>query len=622
PTPLPTPTPSDTTQTPTLTPTPTDTTQVPTQTPTLTPTPTETTLAPTPTPSGTSIPTELPLLIPTTQAVTVDPSIANLLNNTPAETTKPVSEGLLNIPTQPLNETTPPVAAGTVPPSDHSDNRGKSGDVEAVDAPRTTVGVESSTLQTVRYVVSAVVAISLATLTFFQFLAINPAFIAPDALVERLLAPNAWELPMFVSFLQGVGVLSFVVNANIPQLFYMNFLDSLSWINFLIRASAPPAAGAVVSSVQVASSVSASQLATASHRQLATTSSAYDASGFIGFAHRSYVNEKDWFLRIWIALLVVVAVVLAVAVVVGVVGRLKGRRSPFNTNSSSNAHTTARSLHSVSQRLLGICVTVVTLSYLPLAMISMFEIRQDATAANFPHTNAVLAMVTLALLIGALVAGVVLLYRKTEAGLSKWQIKVVWGALYSPYHYRHRCFFAVPLLVQLLSGVLVANVTSSGTAPLIALIVLHAVYVLLVLVLQPFADTLQLVATLAIEAALLVVFGVACGLAKSPLGFDAQQSLSYIIIVLVIVVTIAVLLRQLLMLWTFASGWAKPSEDQFTGLYTANEHEMDTNEGYTISLQGSSSHHQTPSRENDYDVPNTIQLISSPQTHYEQVGRP
>ncbi|EQC30981.1 hypothetical protein SDRG_11454 [Saprolegnia diclina VS20] len=512
--------------------------------------------------------------------------------------------------TAPTNRTIAPDAEPTVPPTDHSNNinRGKS---DVNDAPQTTVGAESTAHQTIRYLSSTVVAVTVATLVFFQFIAINPSYIAPDAAMERAFAPNAWELPTFVGFLQVIGALSLVRNANIPQLFYVNFLDSLSWINYLIRASAPSATSSTVSSIQLSPAV-------VGHRQLATIKSDYDASGYVSFSLRSHVSEKDWFFRLWIAVLVVLAIVLAAAVVVGVVGRLKsGRRNPFHSD-SSGSHSSAQSLHSISQRLLGLCVSLFTLAYLPLGMIAMFEIRQDASLGDgFPHTNAVLSMVTLALLVALLVAGAVLVYKKTEAGLSKWQVRVIWGALYGQYEYSRRLFFVVPILVQLLSGVLVANVTASGAAPLIALIVLHALYIVLLLVLQPFRDVLQLWATVVLDVLLCAILGAAIGMTSTPLSVDTQTTLSYVIVVLVCVFVLGMLLRQLVMLWTFASGWAKPTnDDQYTGLYTANEHEMDTENGnYTVSLQGTSSHHTTPDRrtgdDDDYDVPNTIRLMDS-----------
>ncbi|OQR89793.1 mucin-like protein, partial [Achlya hypogyna] len=426
-------------------------------------------------------------LVPTPSPVqTLDDQTKKLIEGLP--TTAPAATNndqqflQVTTPIPGSNATTAPVPEDrqTAAPNDHSEliNRGDgsvAGETAADLKAKATVGTEPAALATVRYVTSAVIGVTLVVLAFFQFIAINPSYIPPDTGMERAFAPNAWELPTFVAFLQSVGLLSLARNANVPQLFYMNFLDSLSWLNMLIRGSAPSAAANSVSSVQLQS-----------HRQLASTSTAYDATGYIDFSVRSNVAEKDWFFRLWIALLVVLAVLLVVVIGTALVSSWMVKRgNPFHSE-TSDSHKRSVSLRSISRRLLGMCVTVVFFSYLPLSMVSMFEILQDASSSGFPHTNAVLSMITLALLVGCLVAGAVVVHRKSEAGLSRWQVRVVWGVAYGPYFYSHRLFFVVTTAVQLLSGVLVASVTTSGAAPLIALIVLHAVYVVVMIVLNPF----------------------------------------------------------------------------------------------------------------------------------------
>ncbi|EQC30978.1 hypothetical protein SDRG_11451 [Saprolegnia diclina VS20] len=421
--------------------------------------------------------------------------------------------------------------------------------------------------------------------------------------MERAFAPNAWELPTFVGFLQGISLLSLVRNANVPQLFYMNFLDSLSWLNFLIRAPASSASTSTVASVQLVS-----------HRQLASTSS-YDASGYIDFSLRANVGEKDWFFRLWATVLVVLAVLLLVVVVTAVVAKcLVQRGNPFHSE-TSDSHKRSVSLRSISRRLLGMCVTVVYFAILPLSMVAMFEVLLDTTSTGFPHTNAVLSMVTLALLVGVLVAGAIAVHRKTEAGLSKWHVRVVWGVVYGPYLYSHRLFFVVTALVQLLSGVLVASVSAAGAAPLIALIALRVVYVVLIAVVRPFQCNIQLWCTLVFEALLVVMYGVAAGLTPLGLEVGTQKTLSYVVVIIVVAIVLVVFLRQLLMLWNFASGWAKPDDVSYSGIPTAHEHDWESSgANYTISIPGADSSSRDASAAYSTDnMPNTIRLV--PSTH-------
>ncbi|OQR82799.1 mucin-like protein [Achlya hypogyna] len=504
-----------------------------------------------------------------------------------------------------LGTTAPPAGASgsssKAVANDHSENRnrGQAGSQAALVETKkdVTTGTESSALQTVRYITSALVGITLVVLAFFQFLAMNPSYLLPDSAADRLLAPNSWELPLFVSFVQQVGALALARNAKVPQLFYTNFLDSLSWLNFLIRGSAPAPSTASVSSFQL-------------HRRLADV----DAVGFAQFALRTDVKERDWFLRVWVAFLVLLAVILVCVIATAVFAKWAATRgNPFHTE-TSDSHKRSVNLRSISRRLLGMCVVVAYLVLLPMTMIALFEILQDSSTAGFPHANAILALVSLVLVIGALGAGMVALYRKTEAGLSRWQTRVVFGAVYSNYTYCCRLFFAAPALVQVLTGVVVATVTANPLTQLLVLIVLHLVYVAAMVLLRPFECSVHFAFALATEGLIMVLYGLAAGMTGDNLTKDTQVSLSYAIIVLVLIVFVLMFIRQLVMLWTYSSGWAKESNESYTGLPTLHDHDMESGAGqYTISLHGSeprSGTHLSDPKEADSPT-NTIRIVDT-----------
>ncbi|OQR95785.1 mucin [Thraustotheca clavata] len=636
PTDVPVPTPSTKTPTPTDVPVPTPSTKTPTPTDvpvpsTVSPSPTNapqpTTKYPEPTSdlpvtktatpgTGTPMPTMIPIAPTSAPVATLDPAIENFLKATVTVTPAPTNLdwGLLQQSTDsPIATTSTPKLENeqTAPPNDHSDNlnRGKSNSVGLSTAElkaQATIGTETTSEKSVRYIANSIVAITLAVLAFFQFIAINPSYLPPDEGLAQVFAPNVWELPLFITFLQGVSLLSLAHNTSKPQLFYTNFLDTFSWLNLLIRASPSKMETSTVSSIQIG------------HRILADSINTYDASGYADFSLRSNVSEKDWFFRLWAAILVVLAVLLVVAIATALVAMWMIKRgNPFRSDSSDSSKRSV-SLRSVSRRLLGMCVIVMYLSYLPLSMISMYEILQDASGSGFPHTNAVLSMITLLLLVAAMVTAMVQIYRKSEAGLSKWQTRVVWGVIYSPYHYTHRFFFGIGAFVQLISGILVASITTNGPAVLIALIVLHLVYIIAIVLLRPFESVVQFRFTLVFEVFLLTIFGVACGLTEQAIEIGQQKTLSYVIIVLVYLVIFVMFVRQLLMLWNFASGWARQDDETFTGVPTANEHEWESGtDNYAISIKGSDSTYKSRSRHDaaydtsDYDVPNTIHLVSS-----------
>ncbi|OQR88679.1 hypothetical protein ACHHYP_06694 [Achlya hypogyna] len=110
---------------------------------------------------------------------------------------------------------------------------------------------------------------------------------------------------------------------------------------------------------------------------------------------------------------------------------------------------------------------------------------------------------------------------------------------------------------------------------------------------------------------------------STPLEVSKQKSLSYTVLVLVCIVVVLVFLRQLLMLWNFATGWAKQNDDEYSGVPTAHEHDWESSgANYSISLQGTDSNPRSNPRSNPLydtgdDVPNTIRLV--PSTHPARV---
>ncbi|KDO31677.1 hypothetical protein SPRG_19517 [Saprolegnia parasitica CBS 223.65] len=429
-----------------------------------------------------------------------------------------------------------------------------------------TTGTESTTEQTIRYIISSIIGLTIVLMSFFQFQATNPSFVPPDA--SPALAPNSWELPVFIGFVQLISALSLAKYAKVPQTFYMNFLDSLSWLNFLIRGSAPAKAPSAVASVQL------------TRRELATSlSSSYDATGFIQFSLRSNVSEHDWFVRLWTALIIVVAVLLVAVVVTGL--------SPFNTN-SSDSHRKSASLRSVSYRLLGMVVLVVYFAALPISMICMFEILEDATTTGFPHTMSVLAIATLLALYVGVGVGAYKLIDATEAGLSRWATRAVFGVVYANYTYQARLFLCATALANSVTGILIAAITANSLTQLLALIVVRMVYLLAMVVVRPFTSALQFGFAVAMEVLLLVILGLSAGM-TGDITVDAQIHLSYAVIILVCAFCIVMFVRQLVMLWHFSSAWAKDEGTHSSRVPTLHDHDVESSMHYTVSLPRSNN---------------------------------
>ncbi|OQR93438.1 mucin-like protein [Achlya hypogyna] len=564
-------------------------------------------------PSTTSIPTEIPLIVtqpPVTNSAIIDALIS--VTSTPAPSAPAAFESLLQLNTPPpttvqavvtaspadlskldqlnqLGKTKAPTSQSSSGSSaqalenDHSEakNRAK-GDLSSSEAAalksEVTTGTESSTEATIRYIISSIVGLTLVLMTFFQFQATNPSYIVPDEPSVRALSPNSWELPVFIGFVQQISALSLAKYAKVPQTFYMNFLDSLSWLNFLIRGSAPAASATGVSNVQLAG-----------HRRLSSLSSSYDATGFIQFSLRSNVSEDDWFVRLWTAFVIVVVVLLLAVVATGVYGRWAASRSnPFNTN-SSDSHRRSASFRSISYRLLSIVVLVCFFAVLPMSMICMFEILEDATTTGFPHTTSVLAILTLLVMYVGVGVGAYKLIDATEASLSRWATRAVFGVVYANYTYPARLFMAATALAQSLTGILIAAVTANSLTQLLALIVVRMIYLLAMIIVRPFECGIQFGFAVAMEVLLLVIFAISAGM-TGDITVSTQTSLSYVVIVLVCIFCVVMFVRQLVMLWHFSSAWAKAEDPHTSRVPTLNAHDVDSSLDYTISLPRSGHH--------------------------------
>ncbi len=545
----------------------------------------------------------------------VDAFSGNIFKSDPPKPTSTTSLDLLNqispVPTA-VNMHKATVAPNTAPP--HAKKRDAAVDSNVEQNPHlakvdATSGIESSGEQCLRFIISALIGITIVIMAFFQFMALNPSYLLPDASLDRLLAPNSWELPLFVTFLQQIGTLALAQKPTKPLLFYSNFLDGLSWLSFLIHGGASSSSLSWTTLSTVGLVRHRRRFLSESHSKMSSESSHLstdsDAVGYIQFSDRTHVRENEWFVRLWFAIVVVLSVLLLFVVITALISRWASHQRqrlhhhPFQSDmimNSSESHKRSMSLRSISRRFLSMCIVVVYMSMLPLTMMALFEIHRDGTTAGFPHATSVFAFITLLALVAAIMVGMFALFAKSEAALSKWQTKVVWGVVYSNYHYRARLFFSIPCLVQVLTGVMIACVTRDALTQMMSVIVLHALYVALLLVLQPCECRIHLLFAVAFEVLTIIVFSIACGMTTTGLTAMRQDGLSHAIVVLVSLVVICMFLRQLVLLWQYASGWAKVEDQTMSsmmlpvltgpGVHSVDEiatHGGTTSGGYTFT---------------------------------------
>ncbi|KAF0714269.1 Aste57867_3984 [Aphanomyces stellatus] len=413
-------------------------------------------------------------------------------------------------------------------------------------APSTALtGADTSSNKTTRYLCNAVVGLTLVFLAFFHYIGIDPTFIAP----EDGLAPNAWELPAFASFVQSFAALA-CANVVAPAATFATLVDSFSWLIFLVPG--PADEDGEDAAVTTQSLVGPS-------RRL-SSDDLYDAFGIQQFALRLHVDERDLFPRAWAFFLILVALLLFLTIVTALLSSwvdCRRRRRPLLLHSLSSvgmSNVYSNTLCQVSRRLVGFTVWVATLAVLPLTLVSTYELVQDKhSVQGFGSLSGIFALASLTAIGLAIILAAFVVHRLPEVALSKFRLKQTVGFLYVSSAYKHRTFFAATLVVHFATGVVLAAVTSTS-AQMLTLVGVHSIYLLAIVVRRPFVDRLHLACAAFLEALLVAISGLVYAMACTS---DAHhmQDLGVAAVVAACIGLGLVFLRSLIKLWTFIAGW-------------------------------------------------------------------
>ncbi|RHY29202.1 hypothetical protein DYB32_005348 [Aphanomyces invadans] len=403
--------------------------------------------------------------------------------------------------------------------------------------------------RTSRFVFNAVVAVTLAFLAFFHYVAMDTTCVVPDTPWGALAAPNSWELPSFVSFMQTVAILS-CANVDAPHAALVSFTDSFSWVNFVVRGSASPLAKTHAAANVLSDMARAHQRTLASANDDAAIASS-GAFGILQFALRMNVFELDLFVRAWTFCFIVLSCLLALVVITALVAGASKRRGVLFTLSTMGRY--AAHMEEASHRLQGFTVWFATIAVLPLATVSMYELMRNVTStAGIGSISGVFSLAALIFLGDSILVAGWIVSRCTNVDLSKYRAKVTFGVLYTNLKFEFRAFFAVSLAVQYATGLLAASVVAPSTQ-LFLLMGLHLAYAILIAMVSPFISTLQLVFTVVFELVVVAVFGMAYGMAHTT-NASLKRTLAYAVIVLVCIVVVGMFVRCLYKLWMFVVG--------------------------------------------------------------------
>ncbi|RHZ29042.1 hypothetical protein DYB37_004880 [Aphanomyces astaci] len=435
------------------------------------------------------------------------------------------------------------------------------GDQGTASQPVSVAGAETPNTQTNRYIFSAVVGVTLVFLVFFHAIAIDPSYVPLDAtLLGAFTAPNSWELPTFVLFMQGVALGSFA-NVNAPHAVLVAFTDSLAWLQFQVRHEAASGGTRRLEAVATDDGDAA----------------VYDTFGIQQFALRSSIREKDLFLHAWTFFLIGLAVLMACAIACTAVARVLHdrevngttwfHRSLSNHNrrhhrrqrthmsssltSSQPPHVTANHM---ARYVLAFTVLWGIVSILPLSMLSAYECMQDVhSTSGFGSFTGLVSLAALIAVVSAVVGTAIAVTSMSEVDLTKFNTKAMFGVLYVNLHYDHRLFGAVSLVVQLASGAVVALAPTASSQPL-WLVGVHAIYMGLLVAVRPFVTSLQLMTTVLLELCLLAVFAMVAVMASPATSLQTKRTVAFGVVGVVCCVILICFVRNLVKLWVYIAG--------------------------------------------------------------------
>ncbi|KAG9414188.1 hypothetical protein AC1031_013396 [Aphanomyces cochlioides] len=395
------------------------------------------------------------------------------------------------------------------------------------------LGSDSSGQRATRYFFNAVVGLTLVFLAFFHYIAIEPSFLSPDTSTGAFMAPNSWELSLFVSLMQIAALIS-CASVDVPHAIFVMFTDSFSWLNFLVGGTA--------------------KRSQQQRRRLgAVAATSYDPFGFVQFALRVNIMERDVFIHAWTFFFIVIGALLVAMIAASFLTQNTARKEGLPSRTFvSDALNTVHQLKQVRYRIQGFLVWFLTMAVLPLSAFSMYEVGQDSQSLDgFGSTSGILALIALLAIAASILYAAVAVYRTSEVDLSKYKTKITFGVLYGNYKYESRLFFAATLCVHMLTGVLLAGVVEPS-AQMILLLALHGFYLAIMLLLRPHVTTLQLAFSADAELVILVIFGLVHAMTlANRTDEQTMKALAYAVVILVCIVILLVFGRCLLRLWMY-----------------------------------------------------------------------
>jgi hypothetical protein len=321
-----------------------------------------------------------------------------------------------------------------------------------------------------QYVVSICAAVSMVLLISFQDIAVDERFNWFDVAC----GPTTWEFVVYVSYVQHLASISQLVLIKTSASLW-EVLDGLSWTCL----------------IPYHSNDSAVNLPEVTKAAASTTSRRLDnilLSGMVAFADRVGIQETDLLVRTVTGLALFACIFL---VLFFVFAALAKRRMDYYENHPSRRGDTkevarAMWLRNLPMRVCTLLVLLWFFALYPLSSVSTYEVTMELRANSLAPAQ--LLLVGIAMLVvclgGLLLVGYIVSSRSRSELSEPFQL-AAWGSLYADYMYNKRSFLVVPVLLQIVTGVVV-GAGSEGSVQLALLLAILVVYLLALWVVHPF----------------------------------------------------------------------------------------------------------------------------------------
>lgn len=271
------------------------------------------------------------------------------------------------------------------------------------------------------------------------------------------LTPNVWELAVVVGYIQHVNSISMLELTKTPQI-VLDFTDSFSFANLHL------------------SSVTTTAVSEASRRlQLVIL------TGIVAFSDRIGIDEDQALMTAFWFFLVVVAIVIVLFLLAAGVAFYRHRMSAETW--SAFWPTSLR--NSFAMCVVGLGVSLWVLSVFPLVTMSSYELVMELR-----YRVGIGLAVSLFSLWAVVIGGLCFAFVSVRAipinDAFRFKHYAVWGALYGESKMAFRYFFLVTVAFQVLLGAVTGAVSGVPTQ-LVALMVTHLLFIVVALIIRPFA---------------------------------------------------------------------------------------------------------------------------------------